>query len=813
MGQVLDFMFKLDVAMSGKFDQPMRAFNSQMDKITGTIKKLQEESGRADSFQKLSAQAEATSSRLKYLRSSYASNNAGLQQSRQQTQSLSEQYEAAKKRVADWSRVMPKNSSMLMLARKRAAELKQEYSQSARSTQQLELQQQKLYKAIGLAEEKLSGETSQLEALRKSLHEAGVNTQNLSGYHEKLAQTAQRYESARSKFSSLREQLTWGNIKADLMKAAGFIKTFQKPIVIDMEFEQAMANVNAVMNPLKKDFEALRDQALQLGSTTQFTATQAANAQEVLARAGLSVNEVIDAMPALLSMSAAEGLEIAQAADIIVNSLQGLRLSTGYADILTDLYAYTSAHSNTNIAELGEAMKAAAPVAATINLPAESLLALLGSMTSAARGGEAGTALASSLPRMYAPTKKARNAYAEIGVAYKTRSGGVVRPEILLENIAKKTKGLGTADQLRIYEAIFGKNHLSAMSALMQNIAGGTYTELHGGLVSKRDGSSSKMVSLRNNTLKGDITSLGSAWEGLMIRIGNALDPINRFFTQSITAGIQYINELIDRMGPFADVLARGAYVLGGYMIVAKVYKYASLAVKTFGAFLELKAASKGLESLGAINTGLQTATQSATIFGVSLGKALGIIGAIAFATYEIVTHWKEITEWASKAGEAISSIPTTGHDVAIPRGNINYGVSVMDSTFQPPEIKAHAMGGILTRPHLGLVAEAGPEAVIPLRDKTRGVSVLSQAANLLGVETRPQIFMTRSDSHDRRFDSNNSISVNHFGGNREFFTPVINLTVNTSNNDTSITERIKSAVTEALEEIYSRQERLSYAV
>ncbi len=742
MAEILEFGLKMSMLFGGSYQTQFTKAAQLMSDLQKKTQELQKSSGRITEFQKQQTSLNATRQKLES-------------------------------------------------ARERVRRLREEYRKSNNPSETMRKQLAKAQADAGRLSESFTNQQKKLAALNSELKQSGINTAHLSEAQSRLASQSDKVKAAQdrlinaqSKYNSLRSQLMdWGNIKGDILSSMALLKTFQKPIVIDMEFEQAMANVNAVMNPVKEEFDALRKQALQLGSTTQFTATQAAQAQEVLARAGLSVNEVIDAMPALLSMSAAEGLEIAQAADIIVNSLQGMRLSTGYADILTDLYAYTSAHSNTNIAELGEAMKAAAPVAATINLPAESLLALLGSMTSAARGGEAGTALASSLPRMYAPTTKARNAYAEIGVAYKTRSGGVVRPEILLENIAKKTKGLGTADQLRIYEAIFGKNHLSAMSALMQNIAGGTYTELHGGLVSKRDGSSSKMVSLRNNTLKGDITSLGSAWEGLMIRVGNALDPINRFFTQSITAGIQYLNELIDRMGPFADVLARGAYVLGGWMIVAKVYKYASLAVKTFGAFLELKAASKGLESLGAINTGLQAASQSATIFGVSLGKALGIIGAIAFATYEIVTHWKEITEWAVKAGEAISGIPKTGHEVAIPRGNINYGVSVMDSTFQPPEIIPHAEGGILTRPHLGLVAEAGPEAIIPLRDKQRGVSVLTQAAGLLGVE--PQIFMARSDSDDGRLHYGNTFSINNMGNNRANFSPVINLTVNTSNNDT----------------------------
>lgn len=784
MPQMLEFGLNLSMLMSGNYQPQFTQAAESMSRLQKNIQTLQSTSAKVTGFQKQQVTLNATREKLES-------------------------------------------------ARERVRRLREEYRKSDNPSESMRRQLSKAQKEAGQLGVKFSEQRKKLAELNGELRRSGVDTSKLADYQSKLsesidkAQAAQdRLSNAQAKYASLRSRLLdWGNIKGDILAAGAMIKAFEKPVKIDMDFEQAMADVRAVLNPLEKEFQTLRSQALELGSTTQFTATQASQAQQVLARAGLDVPKVIETMPALLSMSAAEGMEISQAADIIVNTLQGLRLDTGYANILTDLYAYTSAHSNTNIAELGEAMKAAAPVAATINLPAESLMALLGSMTSAARGGEAGTAIAASLPRMYAPVKKARNAYAEIGVAYKTKSGGVVRPEVLLQNIADKTKGLGTADQLRIYEAIFGKNHLSAMSALMANIQGGTYKELHGGLVSQRDGASQKMVSLRTNTLKGDVTSLSSAWEGLMIRIGNAVEPINRFFTQTITKGIQGINNLIDRTGPLLNILADGVYIIGGFMIVAKIYKYANLAVNAIRAFLELRAAKAAVDSISAVSNGLNTASQSATLFGTSLSKALGIIGLIAFASYEIVTHWKEITEWATKAGEAVSNIDTSKITSAkagtLQRNDTDYGVAVMTSTYMPPEIKPHAKGGIMTQPHIGLVAEAGPEAIVPLRDKTRGLAVLNQAAGIMGVSQAPEIITApgvsyqEGDIHnDRKLDTRNFFT-NNTRSTSQYISPVVNLTVNIdgNNSDSRITDRIKSAVTEALNEIFSREERLAYAL
>lgn len=277
--------------------------------------------------------------------------------------------------------------------------------------------------------------------------------------------------------------------------------------------------------------------------------------------------------------------------------------------------------------------------------------------------------------------------------------------------------------------------------------------------------------------------------------------------------------------------------------------------MKAFGAFLELRAAKAAVDSLGAVSNGLQTASQSANLFGVSLGKALGIIGAIVWASYEIVTHWKEITQWAENAGKAITNIDTSKITSAkagtLPRDDNDYGISVMTSTYMPPEIKPHAKCGILTHPHIGLVAEAGPEAVIPLRDKPRGLAVLTQAMNILGVSQSPNISMpgaisnipamtghtqiitadnsreSKSSSslrnfyqggnicNDRRLYDTSNISTPITGGHSEYIRPVVNLTVNIegSNTETGIADRIREAVTEAMTEIFSREERLAYAL
>ena len=132
-----------------------------------------------------------------------------------------------------------------------------------------------------------------------------------------------------------REQLSWNNICGELITAAGTGMSLYAPTMQAADFEQAMARVNAVAfsgggrdkKADAKAFKALQEQARQLGRDTQYTATQAINTKEVLARAGFNSNEILASMPRLLSMAAAEGIDLANAADIAASTLRGFNIS------------------------------------------------------------------------------------------------------------------------------------------------------------------------------------------------------------------------------------------------------------------------------------------------------------------------------------------------------------------------------------------------------------------------------------------------------------------------------------------------------
>ncbi len=137
--------------------------------------------------------------------------------------------------------------------------------------------------------------------------------------------------------------------------------TFGSSVTTAADFEQAMARVGAVSGATGEDFEKLSKQARDLGRDTQYSASQAAASQESLARAGFKTNEIINAMPGLLNMAAAEGMDLANAADIAASALRGFGMDASEMNRVADVLAKTSAASNTSIASLGESLKYVAP--------------------------------------------------------------------------------------------------------------------------------------------------------------------------------------------------------------------------------------------------------------------------------------------------------------------------------------------------------------------------------------------------------------------------------------------------------------------
>ena len=695
-----------------------------------------------------------------------------------------------------------------------------------------------------------------ISELGKSLRDAGVDTSKLGSEQDRLrthidqVKAAQdRLNAARSKYAQIRERLDWGNIKNDVMSVLATFSALKAPIKLSADFEAAMARVKAVAfsgeNADLAGFEAMKKQALQLGADTQFTAIQAAATQENLARSGMSAKNIMAALPAVLNMAAAEGMDLADAGTIVAKGLGGMGLGGEYAVRLADVLAYTSANSNTNISMIGEAFKVVAPVLAPLGASMEQISSYIGVMANKGfEGSQAGTAIASSVMRLSNLPNKAVGMLKDIGLdprMFKTKEGGMVElPEIMrMMDKAMKSRKLGEAQRLAIVKEVFGTNQGKAMSAFLEASVSGMTDTLQNGVQNNSFGQAQKMANINLDTLNGQLQILGSAWDGVRTTIGDMFSPIVRAGVEKLSGALSWLNNAMKEFPIAAEAVTFALTGLAGAKAVKNIWGIGKALVQLPGAWLEVKSAAAAAE--GAIQ-GTASATK---LFGMNLNTALGVLGLIALACYEIYTHWEDITAAVQRAGEAISNIDrsvpvnqlSAGNTAGERAGNANYHIRQMESMYSVPEIKPkpHAVGGIFSAPHLGLVAEAGPEAIVPLRDKSRGIPLVMKAAQMLGMTPQisgnaggaiqalspagqvinqgniltqeRQMINNVSQFSDRTIGGSNAV-----GSSAMTFTPTYNITVNGEGGSQGIAENIRAVIEDTMNELMSRMERVSYA-
>src|SRR5690625_2625870 len=192
---------------------------------------------------------------------------------------------------------------------------------------------------------------------------------------------------------------------------------FTGSIATAASFEEQLSRVRAVAQPTADEFEALRRAADEAGTTTKFTATESAQALEILAQAGLSAREAITTLPSVLNMAAAEGMELAQAAGYITDSLGIFQENVDEAGRFADVLAEASVAANTTISDLGDAMRDGGAAALAAGYDFEYTAAMLAAMSdSGLRGQRAGTGLRNILSQLIDPASKARRELAKLGI-------------------------------------------------------------------------------------------------------------------------------------------------------------------------------------------------------------------------------------------------------------------------------------------------------------------------------------------------------------------------------------------------------------
>ncbi|MFD1267563.1 phage tail tape measure protein, partial [Paenibacillus motobuensis] len=263
------------------------------------------------------------------------------------------------------------------------------------------------------------------ELLRKQIAEVTDEMKKLGASDKEIEKVTKQLEKGAQGASGFSKELKTLGIAYGALTAA-MTAVISKAIETSRTFEQAMANVRAISQATGAEFESLRKQAIALGSSTIFTASQAADAQALLAQAGFKTNDILAAMPGMLSLAAAGQTDLATTADIAASALNGFQLAADETGRVVDVLAKSSIDTNADVTDLGMALKYVAPVAASMGVSIEEAVAAIGELSNAGIKGEmAGTQLRAMLLALASPSTEAAGYLQQLGVSISDASGKI----------------------------------------------------------------------------------------------------------------------------------------------------------------------------------------------------------------------------------------------------------------------------------------------------------------------------------------------------------------------------------------------------
>lgn len=428
----------------------------------------------------------------------------------------------------------------------------------------------------------------------------------------------QKYNEVHSKTESLEKIVDGlGNVfdVAGKMAAAAFtgisaaaVKATQSVVNVGSSFQAAMSQVAATMGMSSQEIEnnadayvRLSDAAKQMGETTKYTATEAAQALNYLALAGYEVDESISLLPKILDTASAGGMDLAKASDMVTDAMSALGLSIEEADMFVDSLAKTSQRSNTSVSQLGDAILQIGGTAKSLSGGVTELNTALGILANnGIKAAEGGTALRQIILNLTAPTEKAQEYMDSLGFSAYDAAGNMKPLNETFAELDKIMSQFATQQERdKVLTTIFDARQLKSARALLANY-GDEWDNLYNE-IEMADGAASQMAKTMETNLQGSLTIAKSALEAVQITV---FDTFKDSFTKATNEGIKSINKLnetlkspemqqnLERIGQsIADVLLK----LADFVANTAIPKFIEFAANLKEIAITLKSALAGL--------------------------------------------------------------------------------------------------------------------------------------------------------------------------------------------------------------------------
>lgn len=427
---------------------------------------------------------------------------------------------------------------------------------------------------------------------------------------------------------------------------------FGAAIKTGADFEGQMSRVGAIAGSSKSQLKAMSDQAVDLGAKTSLSASEVAKGMEELAALGMNTNQIMKAMPGVISAAEASGSDLATTATIMASSLNSFNLKASDSGHVADLLATAANDSAADVQYMGDALKYAGTPAHSLGVTLEDTSAAIEVMSnSGLEGSQAGTALRASFIRLAKPSAQSQKAIDKLGISLSNSKGEFVGMPNLIGQFKGALQGM-TKDQKLAYVAqIVGTEAASGFLALID--AGPAKLKKYSDSLKNSNGASKEAADKMKDNLKGSLEQLGGAFESLGITIGTAFAPVLRGLAKAVTFLVEKFNNMPTPLIVLTTIFVGLGAAIGPLLVLTGILAHSivgiseavTLLTATEGGqafFTKFGANIKGiLPKIGGLITripligGLMTALTGPIGIAVAAIAAIGVAFVVAYKKSE----------------------------------------------------------------------------------------------------------------------------------------------------------------------------------
>lgn len=473
------------------------------------------------------------------------------------------------------------------------------------------------------------------------------------------------------------------------------------------DFEKGMSKVQAVSGASSSDMEKLSAKARQMGKDTKFSASESADAFTYMAMAGWKTQDMLEGIDGIMSLSAADGLDLATTSDIVTDAITAFGLEAKDSSHFADVLAKASSSANTNVSMLGESFKYVAPVAGALGYSVEDVSIALGTMAnSGIKASQGGTALRTLLANMTSGADKYKAAMEELGVTLDDGKGNMKSlREIMndlrkgmgnlkipqeefnkemeflnknledgtitqkkydkaVENLTEKAYGAEGALKAQAASTLAGKTGMSGLLAIV-NSSDKDWNDLINN-IDNADGTAKKMADTMLDNLSGQFTILKSNLQEAALQLNEELGPAMKKIVDKIQEWVQKFMELSPQQKEQIVKIAAIAAAIGPLLtVVGKLLSSTGSIINTFtkipgavggvkSAFSKLSLWTTNLKEgfvlarAGMSGLGAQASPLGAALGGITAPIA-AIVAGIALLVGAFITLWKTNEDFRNK--------------------------------------------------------------------------------------------------------------------------------------------------------------------